>query len=195
MYGTDWISRSSTIAKCCAHWVTALVSRCPWHTSAPRSASRRVIVWKIFLPLFVNCISTTGWFVCVSMSARVPDSFSSRPVISGIGLLAAETVPARHVAADDHCVRRNAQDLPVLRNVLAETARRLGLLDDLALQQHGLRRCRSCPHDVLGVEEVPLRHSLVRQRLGFRCDQEVVQRPLSNRNLREPAHRGAGEVG
>ena len=53
-----------------------------------RSASRRVIVWKIFFPLFVNCISTTGPFDWGSISARVPESFSSRPVISGIGLFA-----------------------------------------------------------------------------------------------------------
>ena len=47
---------------------------------------RRVMSWKIFLPLPVNCISTTGWFDCGSMSARVPESLRSLPVISGMPL-------------------------------------------------------------------------------------------------------------
>ena len=84
MYGVDWISRSSTIAKC---WTFG--GGFPWLQSpprAPRCASLRVISWKAFLPLLVNCISTTGSFVWVSMSARVPESFSWSPVISGIGL-------------------------------------------------------------------------------------------------------------
>ena len=86
MYGTDWICRSSTIAKCCAQRWTASGLLLPAHASEPRCASRFVISWKTFLPFPVNCISTTGAFVCGSMSARVPDSFSSLPVISGIGL-------------------------------------------------------------------------------------------------------------
>src|SRR5207245_1522045 len=50
-----------------------------------------VICWKTFPPWFVNCISTTG--PCVgSMSARVPESFRSLPVISGIGLGASAAV-------------------------------------------------------------------------------------------------------
>ena len=85
MYGTDWISRSSTIAKCWAQRVTELRSFWPWQTRAPRWASRRVMLWKTFLPLPVNCIVTIGAPDVESMSARVPESFNSLPVISGMG--------------------------------------------------------------------------------------------------------------
>ena len=55
------------------------------YAALPRCASFAVMSWKISLPLPVNCMSTTGWFVDGSKSCLVPDSFSSLPVISGIG--------------------------------------------------------------------------------------------------------------
>ncbi len=52
----------------------------------PRWYSARVISWNFFEPAFVKLISTSGPFVVVSMSARVPFSFRSFPVIWGTGL-------------------------------------------------------------------------------------------------------------
>ena len=109
-------------------------------------------------------------------------------------LLAAETVPARDRAAHHHRVHRNAKDLPVLRNVLTQAALGRGLLDDLAIQQLRLRRCRPCLHDLLRAEEVPLRCALLRERLGPRGGQEAIQRARGDRYLRDAADRRPGEI-
>ena len=59
-------------------------SHLPDPSSEPRSASRFVIVWNSLFPWPVNCMVTIGWPFW-SKSARVPESFRSLPVISGIG--------------------------------------------------------------------------------------------------------------
>ncbi len=52
----------------------------------PRTASLRVMLWKILLPLPVNFIVTIGSPVVGSKSCCVPLSFRSFPVICGYGL-------------------------------------------------------------------------------------------------------------
>ena len=47
------------------------------------ASSSRVISSNRSLPLFVNSSETIGWFVRVSKSCRVPESFRSAPVICG----------------------------------------------------------------------------------------------------------------
>ena len=47
--------------------------------------SFRVIFWNFFAPLDVNCMRTIGSFVVLSKSGRVPFTFRSEPVISGVG--------------------------------------------------------------------------------------------------------------
>ena len=71
--GQERISLSSTIAKC---WSACWIE--------PRVASFFVTVWNALFPFPVNCMSTTGPWVG-SMSARVPESFSSVPFMFGYG--------------------------------------------------------------------------------------------------------------
>jgi hypothetical protein len=72
---------------------------------------------------------------------------------------------ARHVvAADRDGVGRDRQDLPVLGNVVPETAFRLGFADDLVREELLPRGRGAGLDDLLVVEEVPLlRLALVRE--------------------------------
>ena len=107
-----------------------------------------------------------------------------------------QTVAGRGFAADDHRVLGDGQDHPVLRDVLAEAACGRRLLHDLTREQELLRRRRPGLHDVLRVEEVPLRRgALGGQRLGRGRSQKLVQRARSNRDLRQAADGGPDEIG
>ena len=63
---------SSTIAKC---WGTFWIE--------PRTASFLVTSAKALLPFPLNESSTIGWPLVGSKSCRVPDRFSSEPVMFG----------------------------------------------------------------------------------------------------------------
>ena len=79
--GNDLISRSSTIAK---FWKMSWPPPIVFVRSFPRCARSRVMFSNFFWPPFVNCMRTIGRPVWGSKSWRVPDSFRSAPVISGM---------------------------------------------------------------------------------------------------------------
>jgi len=114
----------------------------------------------------------------------------------GRDLLVAQAVAFLWVAADDHGFGRHLQDLPVLRNLLAEAALGRRLLDLLAVQQRLLRRRRPCHDPLRRVEEIPLRgDALGGEQLGLRGGEQLVQAPDCDRHPRQPpGHRRAGQV-
>src|SRR6185312_17467592 len=91
MYGVSLSSPSRTIALCPAYWATTLWSLVlsALGTSAafrrPRLYSAFVMAANCFEPSWLNWRVTIGWPVFWSTSAAMADSFSSVPVISGIG--------------------------------------------------------------------------------------------------------------
>src|SRR3954453_16183702 len=88
MYGVDWRTPSSTIALCPTYWTTVFGWLLPsWPASPgailPRSYSSFVILWNSCAPCFLKERGTSACPESEAMSALMPDSLRSCPVISG----------------------------------------------------------------------------------------------------------------
>jgi hypothetical protein len=113
--------------------------------------------------------------------------------VDGLG---GQAVAFSDVAADDDGVHRHLENRPVLRDALAETAFRLRLLDDVAVEQGGSRRHRARGHLSARPEQIPLRRALFGERTRLRRRQQPEETAGRNRNLRQPAaDRRPREVG